>query len=186
MLHLLNEAEHQEFSEWFVAEYPGTKVGFANTPEPPLLIELHNPVEGIPLLIVHPFNEPRDYDGDGIKDDLHEGVDIRSVDSNWVPVNILAPADGIVEHIRDVDPGKGYGKYVRIDHGNGLKTWLAHLEEIYVTVGQEVVIGDPIGMSGTTGNSTGVHLHLSLQWIGKGLPGYVIPDIIDPTPFLLD
>jgi hypothetical protein len=186
VLHLLDESVHEEFDEWFALEYPGTAVTFADVVEPPQLIELHSPVAGIPLLITHPFNEPRDYDGDGIKDDLHEGLDIRAVDSDWEPVLVVAPADGVVEKVREIDSGTGYGKYARIDHGNGLKTWLCHLESLFVTEGIEVKTGDVIGLAGTTGNSTGIHLHLTLQWVGHGLSGYVIDDVIDPTPLLVD
>lgn len=186
VLHLLEGDRHQEFLDWYSSEYPGTIVRFENTPQPPLPIELHSPVAGIPLQITHPFNEPRDYDGDGIKDDRHEGIDIRAVDSSWNPVIIIAPASGAIEKTRVVDPGSGYGKYVLINHGNGFKTWLAHLSEVAVNVGQVVQIGDVIGLAGTTGNSTGVHLHLTLQWIGNGLSGYVIPDVVDPTGFIVD
>jgi murein DD-endopeptidase MepM/ murein hydrolase activator NlpD len=91
-----------------------------------------------------------------------------------------------VERIRLVDPGTGYGKYVRIAHANGFKTWYCHLASISVILGEVINVGDILGLAGTTGNSTGVHLHLNLQWIDNGLEGYVIPDIVDPTPYLVD
>lgn len=185
VLHLLPEEVHEEFQTWFEIEYPGTVVSFEDTPAQPT-IELKSPVLGIPLLVTHPFDEPRDYDGDGIKDDLHEGLDIRAVDGAWQPVPILASAPGTVEQIRTVDPGTGYGKYVRIAHANGFKTWYCHMDSISVIIGEVINAGDVLGIAGTTGNSTGVHLHLTLQWIDNGLPGYAVSDVVDPTPYFID
>ena len=185
VLHLLDESVHQEFLNWFASEYPGTGVSFEDTPTQKK-IELHSPVAGINLLITHPFDEPRDYDGDGIRDDLHEGLDIRAIYENRTPVKIVASAPGTVERIRTVDPGTGYGKYVRVVHANGFVTWYCHLSTVDVIVGQVVLVGTALGTAGTTGNSTGVHLHLSLQWRDNGLSGYVLEDIVDPTPYLVD
>jgi len=187
VLHLLDESVHQEFENWFANEYRGTVVSFEDTPTPtPPTIELHSPVQGIPLQITHPFDEPRDYDGDGIKDDRHEGLDIRAVDANYNPVTLLASARGTVERIRTVDPGTGYGRYVRIAHPNGFKTWYCHMSLINVIEGEVVDVGTPLGIAGTTGNSYGVHLHLTLQWIDNGLSGYAVADVVDPTPYLVD
>jgi hypothetical protein len=134
--------------------------------------------------INHPFNEPRDYDGDGIKDDLHEGIDLTSVDSFGNPLDVVAAAGGVVERVRlDYVPGKGYGIYVRIDHGDGFKTWYCHMSDVVVSEGQRVARGEKLGTSGSTGNSTGIHLHLTLQRIGQGLSGYEIPDVVDPAPY---
>lgn len=69
----------------------------------------------------------------------------------------------------------GFGNRVIIDHGNGLQTLYAHLEQVNVTPGMQVAAGQEIGLSGSTGNSTGPHLHfgvkLNNQWV-------------DPTPYL--
>jgi murein DD-endopeptidase MepM/ murein hydrolase activator NlpD len=61
------------------------------------------------------------------------------------------------------DPCCSYGYYVIIDHGNGLKTLYGHLRSISVSLGQQVNQGTILGPSGTTGYSTGVHLHFEVQ-----------------------
>lgn len=57
----------------------------------------------------------------------------------------------------------GYGYVVKVDHGGGLQTWYAHLSAISVNAGDEVVTGDKVGEMGSTGNSTGSHLHLEVK-----------------------
>lgn len=61
----------------------------------------------------------------------------------------------------------GYGNIVKIDHGNGVQTWYAHLSAIYVSPGQAVGQGSIIGAVGSTGNSTGPHLHLEIRINGE-------------------
>ena len=56
-----------------------------------------------------------------------------------------------------------YGNLVKIDHGNNVETWYAHCSKIYVKVGQKVKAGDKIAAVGSTGNSTGSHLHLEIR-----------------------
>ena len=63
--------------------------------------------------------------------------------------------------------GGGYGNYVVIDHGNGFLTLYGHLTEATVAVGQKVDKGQKIGISGTTGWSTGPHLHFELRYGGN-------------------
>lgn len=66
----------------------------------------------------------------------------------------------------------GYGNTVMIDHGNGLASMYAHLSEIMTSVGQMVSAGQTIGLVGSTGNSTGAHLHFGLYQDGAAIdPG---------------
>ncbi|MBA3074954.1 MAG: M23 family metallopeptidase [Anaerolineae bacterium] len=60
----------------------------------------------------------------------------------------------------------GYGYMVMIDHGNGYQTLYAHLSQVSVTCGSSVYQGLPIGSSGSTGNSTGPHLHFETRYMG--------------------
>jgi len=99
---------------------------------------------------------------------LHTGIDIA--DKN-LP-NILAAADGTVifAGCSSVCPplgstygGREYAWAIQIDHGNGYTTWYAHLKNIYVRSGQTVKRGQVIGQMGSTGRSTGPHLHFELR-----------------------
>lgn len=143
---------------------------------------LTNPV-ATRFFVTDPFNAPRPY-----ANKKHEGLDLRAL-QNGRRVAILAAQRGTVDRIRSVDPGNGYGKYVRIRHDwpndETYVTWYGHLSIIEpgLRVGDFVQAGQKIGTAGTTGFSSGVHLHITLQHIGHGLKGYVVDDILDPTPF---
>jgi murein DD-endopeptidase MepM/ murein hydrolase activator NlpD len=88
--------------------------------------------------------------------EFHPGQDIAA--PRGTPV--LAPAEG-----RVVEAGwkSGYGQTVVIDHGNGLTTRYGHLSRIEVTAGQEIKRGDQLGQVGSTGRSTGPHLHYEVR-----------------------
>ncbi len=62
----------------------------------------------------------------------------------------------------------GYGWHIIVDHGNGWSTLYAHLSKINVKAGQAVTKGDVIGLAGTSGNSTGPHLHFEIRYNGVG------------------
>jgi len=72
----------------------------------------------------------------------------------------------------------GYGNLIVIDHGNGWQTWYAHLSLAYVACGQNVWQGSTIGGIGSTGNSSGPHLHFETRYQG-GLPN---PFNVLPAP----
>ena len=63
----------------------------------------------------------------------------------------------------------GYGQLVVLDHGNGLSTAYAHLSSIAVSAGQTVPQGSVVGGMGTTGSSTGVHLHFEVRVNGSAV-----------------
>jgi murein DD-endopeptidase MepM/ murein hydrolase activator NlpD len=99
---------------------------------------------------------------------MHTGLDFRAATGD--PVR--ATANGKV-----VSSGwaGGYGRMVEVDHGNGLSTRYGHLSEINVKVGDPVKIGQVIGAVGSTGRSTGPHLHYETRIDGEA---------VDPQKFL--
>jgi len=96
---------------------------------------------------------------------MHNGVDIAGPGGSSANLNksIVSFLDG--EVIRADPPTKtgGYGNLVVVQHGSDLITYYAHLNKIDVKVGDKVKAGDHLGGMGTTGNSTGVHLHFETR-----------------------
>ncbi|MBD3279268.1 MAG: peptidoglycan DD-metalloendopeptidase family protein [Candidatus Pacebacteria bacterium] len=88
----------------------------------------------------------------------HKAIDIANKSGG----TIVAADAGVVTVAGWVD-GYGYGNRVIIDHGNGYVTLYAHLSAVQVRVGQRVNRGDVIGQMGSTGRSTGVHLHFEIR-----------------------
>jgi murein DD-endopeptidase MepM/ murein hydrolase activator NlpD len=115
-----------------------------------------------------PFAKPttgtRETSGFGVRDDpftghaaYHPGQDFAG--AYGTPIEVTAP--GIVSY---AGPRTGYGNTVEVDHGHGFKTRYGHLSAISVTVGQHVAVGQRIGAMGSTGRSTGTHLHYEV-WV---------------------
>ena len=94
---------------------------------------------------------------------FHGGIDIAG--SGIYGKNIVASNTGQVTTA--YYGTTGYGHYVIIDHGGGYKTLYGHMSAIYVTVGQWVAQGTPIGAVGSTGNSTGPHCHFEIRINGE-------------------
>ena len=92
---------------------------------------------------------------------FHYGIDLPA--KKGTPV--LATAKGIVVKARI--HRWGYGNMIVIDHGNNFKTMYAHLSSVKVKVGEHVNIGDIIGRVGSTGLSTGPHLHYGIEYKNK-------------------
>jgi len=91
--------------------------------------------------------------------EFHAGLDIVTRNK----ASIVAPADGIIASVgRDY----GYGNIVTINHGNGLITRYAHLSKALVKKGQFVKRGENIALVGTTGRTTGPHLHYEVHLNG--------------------
>lgn len=100
---------------------------------------------------------------------MHTGLDICG--PTGTPIN--AAASGTVSYVNYSNVS--YGNCIKISHGNGVETLYAHLNNIYVTEGQYVSAGELIGTMGSTGNSTGPHLHLEIRSSGSALnPEYYI------------
>ena len=100
----------------------------------------------------------------------HTGLDI----ANASAPDILAADSGTVIQAGWPD-NVGYGNRVIIDHGNGFVTLYAHMQAVYVSVGQTVNRGDSIGKMGSTGRSTGTHCHFEIRVGGKN---------VDPLTYL--
>ena len=93
----------------------------------------------------------------------HKGLDIKV----YIGDTIRAAFPGKVRIVRY--EGRGYGKYVVIRHNNGLETIYGHMSAQLVSENQEVRAGDPIGLGGNTGRSTGSHLHFETRLCGVAL-----------------
>lgn len=93
---------------------------------------------------------------------MHEGVDIGV----GFGTPIRAAASGTVSHAGWLG---GYGNLVVVEHGGGLATAYAHQQRIYVSVGQAVSQGEALGEVGSTGNSTGPHLHFEVRVNGSAV-----------------
>lgn len=135
------------------------------------LTEYENELKTIPTLF--PATEGRLTSKYGNRKDpfnwkrtFHSGIDIAA------PLNtpILAAADGKVIH---AGRNGGYGLTVIIEHGDTYETLYAHLNKIDVEVGEKVKKGDVIGGMGTTGRSTGVHLHYEIKRDGERIDPYL-------------
>lgn len=94
--------------------------------------------------------------------DFHTGIDIGAVHGS----NICAAESGTVI-LANYGWNGGYGNYIIINHGNGITTRYAHASQLYVSAGQTVSKGQVIAAVGTTGNSTGPHLHFEVRVNGS-------------------
>jgi murein DD-endopeptidase MepM/ murein hydrolase activator NlpD len=95
------------------------------------------------------------------KNNMHNGIDLGAP----VGTKIYAPMSGTIRNTGNTDAVPGcysWGKWMLIDHPNGLSTLFAHLSHIDVTPGQQVATGEVVGYTGNTGYSTGPHLHYTL------------------------
>ena len=100
----------------------------------------------------------------------HEGVDLAA--PSGTPIH--ATADGIVQK---AEWFSSYGNFIAIEHGADLETRFGHLSRIAVSAGQRVHKGDLIGYVGSTGRSTGSHLHYEVRVDGQA---------VDPTPYMTE
>lgn len=100
----------------------------------------------------------------------HKGVDLAAP----MGTPVYATADGIVGR---ADWFSSYGNYVQVEHGADLETRYAHLSRIAVSAGDRIRKGDLIGYVGSTGRSTGPHLHYEVRVAG---------DAVNPVPYMVE
>ena len=134
---------------------------------------LERALEGVPQ--VAPASDQRITSTYGYRRDpftgrgaMHKGIDFKGA----VGSPIYAAARGTVSF---AGRKSGYGNCVEIDHGNGLMTRYAHLSRIDAVLGQSIEAGETLGGLGSTGRSTGPHLHFEVRINGRA---------INPRPFL--
>jgi murein DD-endopeptidase MepM/ murein hydrolase activator NlpD len=134
---------------------------------------LENGLEGVPQVM--PADSGEITSGFGYRSDpftgsgaFHPGLDFRG--AFGAPIH--AAADGTVSFVGQI---RGYGNVVEVSHGNGLLTRYAHMSKTMAKVGQKVAAGDVIGAIGSTGRSTGPHLHFEVRKNGS---------VVNPRPFL--
>lgn len=106
------------------------------------------------------FGARRDPLGQGVR--VHQGIDIPAP---W-GTSVRAAASG---EVRLAAPRGGYGLMIEVAHGDGLATRYAHLSRVLVSPGQQVREGEPIALIGSTGRSTGSHLHFEVRRDGLAL-----------------
>lgn len=103
---------------------------------------------------------------------MHKGLDIKV----YIGDTIMSAFDGKVRVVNY--EAKGYGNYVVIRHENGLETIYGHLSKHLCKVGDVVKAGQPIGLGGNTGRSTGSHLHFETRLLGEALDPSLLFDFV--------
>lgn len=145
------------------ANVPGTLKPFPRLAEGELM--LRAPLA--PMIVSSPF---------GVRSDpftgsrrFHAGVDLDAPEGT----HVFTAASGLVVY---AGVQGGYGKQIVVDHGDGIRTHYSHLAEILVAPGETVADGDPIALVGSTGRSTGPHLHFAVT--------NEMGDFLDPSALL--
>lgn len=97
-----------------------------------------------------------------IRSGAHTGTDIAT--QSGTPIKAVAAGT-----VTFAGNSGAYGNLIKISHGNGVETWYGHCSKLYATVGQQIEAGDIIAAVGSTGNSTGPHLHLEIRVNGVAI-----------------
>ncbi|MBQ8158733.1 MAG: peptidoglycan DD-metalloendopeptidase family protein [Prevotella sp.] len=105
----------------------------------------------------------------------HKGLDIKV----YIGDTIRSAFPGKVRVVKNQGRRKGYGQYIVIRHPNGLETIYGHLSKQLVVENQEVRAGEPIGLGGNTGRSTGSHLHFETRLCGVALNPAIMFDFVN-------
>ncbi len=162
VMNLAGDLDSEDPGQWVLAEDPDTWLAGAG-------MDWHSTWQGTPaggkvaplerpLVVTSPFGS-RMHPVYGT-DHFHTGVDLAA--SLGTPVRSAWP--GRVQH---AGPAGGYGLTIVIDHGQGIHTVYAHLSQALVAAGREIPAGVTIGLVGSTGISTGPHLHYEVRQDGK-------------------
>jgi murein DD-endopeptidase MepM/ murein hydrolase activator NlpD len=154
----------QLFASWKKLDAVGVSTGGITTPQAAVAVPSIAPVQGFRLTSAYGVREHPILGGAR----MHKGLDLA------VPAGtpVLAPADGVVEKASWFS---SYGNFIEIDHGGNMETRYGHLSGYNVVAGQHVHKGDVIGYVGSTGRSTGPHLHYEVRIGGEA---------VDPTPYM--
>lgn len=142
----------------------------------------------VPFVLTSPYGVLRDYDGDGVYDDLHEGADydiIGGPADSKEPV--ICGVNGVVK--RSIASTGAYGNYVIVGtsyNGYAIDIWYCHMDARYVNQGDAVSKGTYLGELGGTGGEWAEHVHINMQveGLGNNDPRYVIPNTLDPHKYM--
>ena len=154
----------QLFASWKKLDTVGVSAGGITTPQSAVSVPSIAPVQGFRLTSAYGMREHPVLGGER----MHKGLDLA------VPAGtpVLAPADGVVEKASWFS---SYGNFIEIAHGGNMETRYGHLSGYNVVEGQQVHKGDVIGYVGSTGRSTGPHLHYEVRVDGQA---------VDPSPYM--
>ncbi len=153
---VISNTQEEAASAVYLSVYNGPTLpeGATMQYEEILVEEICVPVSGVISSVfgyrIHPING---------KTIFHSGIDIAAE----VGIPIKAFSAGKVEYIGE---SEAYGLYVQIDHGNELKTFYCHCDELLVSKGATITAGQTIATVGKSGNVTGPHLHFELKQNG--------------------
>lgn len=106
---------------------------------------------------------------------VHNGLDLKV----QIGDTIRSAFSGKVRIVKNQGRRKGYGKYIVVRHENGLETVYGHLSKWLVTENQYVKAGEPIGLGGNTGRSSGSHLHFETLFMGKAIDPALLFDFVN-------
>ncbi len=161
---MAEDATDAQFSSLFASWVKMNNGTLAEDAEPRASIPSREPVENVSLSSdfgnrSDPFNGHKR---------MHQGIDIRGP----LGTPVYATADGVVTRAQWAN---GYGNLVEINHGNGLETRYGHLSRLIAQPNERVRRGQLIGLMGSTGRSTGSHLHYEVRIAGNA---------VNPLPYI--
>lgn len=121
-----------------------------------------------PFPFVNPVMDPRKSSSFGMR--VHP---IRGFSTQHKGVDLAAPVGSLIRSVAAgkvvfADPYAGYGKLIVVEHANGITTHYAHCDKLMTNPGKSVTAGEILGQVGSTGQSTGPHLHFEVRV--KGIP----------------